>query len=92
MYGAVEPGGFAGIAILDHPENFRSPQPMRVHPTEPFFCYAPSQLGDWEIGEESDYPSRYRFVTFEGEPDPGLLDRLWNDYAHPPEVEWLDPN
>ena len=29
-------GTQAGITILSHPENFRAPQPMRVHPTEPF--------------------------------------------------------
>src|SRR5262249_50072962 len=26
----------AGIAVLCHPSNFRFPQPMRLHPTEPF--------------------------------------------------------
>ena len=42
-------GELAGVAILCHPGNFRAPQPMRIHPTEPFFCYAPSQLGRWGI-------------------------------------------
>jgi hypothetical protein len=79
-------GEWAGIAILDHPGNFRAPQPMRIHPTEPFFCYAPSQLGRWEIARAAPYRSRYRFASFDGPPDPAALDRLWRDYADPPRV------
>src|SRR5688572_6243355 len=42
-------GELNGVAILDHPSNFRSPQAMRLNPSDPFFCFAPSQDGDWEI-------------------------------------------
>ncbi|MBV9866352.1 MAG: PmoA family protein [Abitibacteriaceae bacterium] len=80
-------GELTGIAILCHPDNFRAPQPMRLHPTEPFFCYAPSQGGDWEIALGKPYTSRYRFIVQDGAPDKSELDRLWNDYAHPPEVK-----
>lgn len=75
-----------GLAILDHPGNFRAPQPMRLHPSEPFFCYAPSQLGDWSIEPGTPYVSRYRFVVFDGPADRELIERLWNDFAHPPKV------
>jgi methane monooxygenase PmoA-like len=77
-------GQLAGIAILDHPDNFRAPQPMRIHPDQPFFCYAPSQLGQWQIDPGKPYVSRYRFVVYDGPPDKDELDRLWNDYANPP--------
>jgi len=80
-------GERAGIAILCHPENFRAPQPMRLHPSEPFFCYAPSQLDSFEIKPGDTYISRYRFIVHDGAPDRAELDRLWNDYAHPPEVK-----
>jgi len=33
---------------------FRAPQPMR-RIDEPFFCFAPSQLGDWEISPGKPY-------------------------------------
>jgi len=79
-------GARAGLTILCHPDNFRAPQPMRLHPTEPFFCYAPSQLGDWEIPPGKPYVSRYRFIIADGPPDKTGLERLWNDYAHPPSV------
>ena len=83
MHGKLD-GAEAGIAILCHPSNFRAPQPMRIHPTEPFFCYAPQQGGDMEIKPGDTYVSRYRFVIHDGLMDKAVLDRLWNDYAHPP--------
>lgn len=84
--GGVVEGGTAGITIMGHPDNFRAPQPMRIHPTEPFFNWAPSQAGDWEIRPGEEYTVRYRFVVYDGEPDPVLLESLWKDYAEPLEV------
>lgn len=80
--GEVE-GRLAGTAILGHPSNFRAPQPMRIHPNEPFFCYAPSQLGDWQIKPGEPYVARYRFVAMDGPPDAALLDAYWAGYARP---------
>ena len=79
-------GGLTGIAILGHPQNFRAPQPMRIHPTEPFFNFAAQQAGAAEITPGKPFVARYRFVVADGAPDKAQLDRLWNDYAHPPEV------
>lgn len=80
--------GKAGIAILGHPENFRAPQPIRVHPSEPFVSFAPQIAGDMKIRHGEEYRSAYRFVVFDGEPDKELLDRLWHDYAEPPSATW----
>lgn len=85
MGGQVE-GQPVGIAILGHPSNYRAPQPMRLHPTEPFFNFAPQQAGDMEIKPGDSYVARYRFVVHDGVADRAELDRLWNDYAHPPSV------
>ena len=82
--GGMVDGKRAGTVILSHPDNFRAPQPMRTHPTEPFFCFAPSQLGDWSIKPGETCVSRYRFVVHDGAPDPVELDRIWNDFANPP--------
>jgi hypothetical protein len=76
-----------GVAILCHPDNFRAPQPMRLHPSEPFFCFAPAQLGDWQINPGKPYIARYRYVVLDGPPDSDELERMWNDYAHPPTVK-----
>ncbi len=84
--GGLVNGRLAGFASLGHPGNFRAPQPVRIHPQEPYTCWTPAQLGDWEIRPGETYRSKYRLVALDGEPDPALLDRLWNDYAEPPRV------
>lgn len=79
-------GRRAGLAVLGHPSNFRFPEPMRIHPDEPFFNFAPQQAGDMELKPGEVYVSRYRFVVHDGAPNPATLDRLWNDFASPPKV------
>lgn len=74
--GAVE-GGVAGVTLLCHRDNFRFPQPMRLHPKEPFFCYAPQQLGDMEIAPGKPYVSRYRIVITDGEVTGALANEWW---------------
>ena len=86
MWGMLN-GQAAGIAVLGHPSNFRFPEPMRIHPTEPFFNFAPQQAGDMGIKPGETYVTRYRFVIHDGEMTKAELDRLWNDYAHPPVVK-----
>lgn len=84
--GGMVDGELAGITVMDYPQNFRYPQPVRIHPEEPYFVYAPMQLGEMRIEPGSPYTARYRYVTYDGEPDTELLNRLWNDYAYPPGV------
>jgi hypothetical protein len=79
-------GQLAGAAILCHPSNFRFPQPLRIHPKEPFVCYAPQQQGDMAIKPGQPYTSQYRYVIADGPADKDLIERLWNDYANPPQV------
>jgi hypothetical protein len=85
IFGDVD-GVVAGIAAFGHPDNFRAPQPVRIHPDDPYFNFSPSKLGDWRIDPGKPYVSRYRFVAFDGPADPVELDRLWHDYAYPPGV------
>ncbi len=77
----------AGAAILGHPGNFRAPQPARVSPGEPFFCFAPVQLGPFEIAPGGEHRMRFRVVVARGAPDRARLDAFWNGYAHPAEAE-----
>ncbi len=84
--GGHSDGELAGIAILGHPANYRAPQTMRIHPDEPFFNFAPTQLGNMAIEPGSPYITKYRYVTYDGDPDAGLIDQLWYDFAYPPGV------
>ena len=80
--GRVE-GRQAGIAVLSPPENQKAPQPMRIHPTEPFFNFAPTQASELSITPDAPAVWKYRFVTYDGPHDSVLLDALWEDYANP---------
>ena len=82
--GGTVDGQPVGLAVLDHPSNFRAPVPLRIHPDDPYFNYAPSQMGRFQIDPGKKFVLRYRYVVSDGPPDPKLLDRLWNDYANPP--------
>jgi hypothetical protein len=77
----------AYCAILCSPENFRAPQPIRLHPKEPFICYAPQQAGDMAIEPGKPYVMKYRFIVGDGELDKATIDRLWADYAEPVKAE-----
>jgi hypothetical protein len=77
-------GRFGGVAILDHPDNFRSPQPVRLHPNKPYFCFAPMVPGGFEIAPGRPYVSRYRLDLHDDRPDPPSIERSWHDYAEPP--------
>lgn len=85
-FGGTVDGRRAGIAMLSHPDNLRAPQPLRLHPEMPYFTFAPSQLGPFQISPGDPYVAQYRFVTFDGPPNRKVLDRLWTDYAYPPTV------
>lgn len=74
-------GATCGLTILCHPSNFRAPQPVRVHPTEPFFCYAPQQGGAMEIVPGKPYVARYRIIVTDGEPDPAAAGKWAEEYA-----------
>ena len=83
IYGPLD-GKMTGMTVLDHPANFRFPQPVRLHPTMPYFCFAPSVPAAFTIEPGKPYVSRYRFVVHDGTPDAKVAERLWHDYAEPP--------
>jgi hypothetical protein len=82
-------GQATGITVLDHPGNFRFPQPVRLCPTLPYFCLAPAVLGSFTIEVGKPFVSRYRFYVHDGTLAQVQADRLWRDYAHPPQVRIL---
>ncbi|TVQ10463.1 MAG: hypothetical protein EA364_12385 [Balneolaceae bacterium] len=88
--GGYAQGQLAGFAILGHPSNFRFPQPVRIHPSEPFFNFAPTQLGDMEIVPGVPHVTKLRIVTHDGKPDSSLIDRYWHDFAYPPGVSIIE--
>jgi hypothetical protein len=84
--GKTSAGEACGIAILCHPDNFRAPQPIRLHPDMPYVSYTPSALGDWKIEPGKPYVARYRFIAADGPLDRAAVERAWKDYAEPAKV------
>ncbi len=86
-------GSPAGLTLMQHPENFRYPQPVRLHPDKPYFVFSPQVLGEFTIEPGQTYVSRYRMVLEDGPPHDDVQGRgadslaEWSDYAHPPMVQ-----
>jgi hypothetical protein len=80
LYGPID-GEPAGIAIMCHPDNFRAPQPVRLHPSKPYFCFSPMVEAAFDITPEKPFTSRYRFVVHRGKPDPESIEAEWKRFA-----------
>ncbi|GAB4220291.1 MAG: hypothetical protein Kow001_01520 [Acidobacteriota bacterium] len=86
MEGPLGDGNPAGIAVFGHPENFRSPQPVRMHPEMQYFSFSPQRLGGFEIAPGSTLVSQYRVLVYDGSAPESTLQAFWWDYAEPPAV------
>jgi len=72
IYGDL-PTGKAGMAVIPHPENFRWPVAVRVHPDLPYFSVSPVTEEGFFIAPGETYLTRYRVVVFDGEVPEGLI-------------------
>lgn len=81
-----------GVTILSHPDNFRSPQPLRIHPKEPYISFAPSQAGEFNIEPGKGYIAKYRFIVYDGVADTEFINRMWHEYSTPLEVKIMQTN
>jgi len=72
MHGPVE-DGHAGITVFSDPKNFRAPQWVRLHPSKPYFVYAPMVEEPFQITEGKPYISRYRYLVFDGPPEASVI-------------------
>jgi hypothetical protein len=84
--GGMVDGAQSGVAILGDPRNFRAPLPMRIHATEPLFAFTPTSLGRIDIRPGQPLVSRYRFLAFDGAPDPAWIEQRWQEFANPVRV------
>ncbi|MBW3595663.1 MAG: PmoA family protein [Planctomycetes bacterium] len=80
MTGAID-GEPVTIAVLCHADNFRAPQAARLHPTKPYFVFAPCVDGEFVIDREHPFQSRYRYLITDAEPDAEWLDDKWREWC-----------
>jgi len=85
--------GRSGFLILGYPENYNSPEPLRIWDEnanggrgDVFVNFAPTKNKNWELQPNNKYKLRYRIFMYDGEMTKDVADRLWNDYAYPPQV------
>jgi hypothetical protein len=80
-------GQYGGAVILDHPGNLHHPNAVRIHPTKiPFFVFTPAHDARVTLEPGKPVVFRYRVVIHDGHPGAALDERLWRDFAHPPEA------
>ena len=89
LSGAVG-GRVGGVTVLGHPANFRSPEPVRLHPNKPYFSVSPPVAGRFAVAPGSPFVANYRLVLHDGKPDPAETERLWLDFADPPRVRVVE--
>jgi hypothetical protein len=75
------------ITVLCHAGNFRAPQAARLHPTKPYFCYAPCVDGEFVIDQQHPLQSRYRFIITDAMPNQTWLDQQWRAWCDEAETD-----
>jgi hypothetical protein len=85
-YGMVD-GKTAGVTVFNHPNNFRYPQAIRVHPAMPYWAYSPVVDGAFTIDPGGHYRSQFRYYVHEGTPDKTVIEKLEKDWIAPPVVK-----
>ena len=85
--GGKSGGKQAGIAILSHPGNPRAPETVYVDPTDPVMGFAPAAKQPLSLPARGALRLRYRYVVLDGAPDSKLFDKLWDEFANPPETQ-----
>ena len=69
------------IVVLCHANNFRSPQAARLHPTKPYFCFAPCVDGDFTIDRDQPFEGRYRYLITDTQPDSDWISEKWQAWC-----------
>ncbi|MFH1742786.1 MAG: PmoA family protein [bacterium] len=95
-YSGVVDGSSVGLAIFDHPSNFRYPTYWHVRDyglmtANPFglshYHGDPSRDGSHLLRKGQEFRFRYRLYAHEGDADKGGVADAYHDWIHPPKIE-----
>ena len=81
LWGKID-GNSVSITVLSAKDNFRAPQPARLHPRKPYFCFCPCVASAFVIDRDHPFEARYRYLVTDTAPDPQWLDEQWD--------RWMD--
>lgn len=81
--------GEGGILFLSHPDNYNSPEPIRVWPADAnggrgdiLFNFSPTKTMDWILRAGETYALTYRLIVFDGVLDGEEAEKMWQEFAH----------
>ena len=87
--GETAPGSTGGLLFLASPDNYQSPEPLRIWNEEAnrgrgdvFVNFCPTKMEDWLLEPGHEYVLRYRVVTYDGKMDAETAERLWKEYVN----------
>lgn len=84
--------GHSGILFMDYPTNYNFPEPMRVWPVnangrgDVFFSFSPTRNMDFPLYPDKRYVLKYRMLVYEGSISKEQAEKVWQSFAHPPEI------
>jgi len=81
VYGPID-GTDSGLVFMNHPTSFRHPQPVRVHPTMPYFVFSPVVEGSFILQPGLTYNASYRIVAFDGVPNAERIEKWYEEYTN----------
>ena len=73
-------GENCGLAGIQHKNNFRYPQAVRIHPQMPYFSFTPMVHEGFKLEHGKPYVSKYRFVAFDGKVNSAELNKISKDF------------
>lgn len=88
------PSGTSGVLFMTNPSNYNFPEHLRIWPVgmnegveNVYINFNPAQDRDWELEPGRTYALKYRMFVYDGEISAEQAERLWTDYADPPQVD-----
>lgn len=60
-------GKNSGLILMGNPSNYRFPEPVRIHPTMPYFCLAPMVENGFFIPPNGVFKANYALISFDEE-------------------------
>ncbi|WP_304062350.1 PmoA family protein [Pedobacter glucosidilyticus] len=76
-------GKTAGLTVFGFPQNLAYPQPIRLHPTMPYFSFSPMVNAAFTIKPGEIFTSKYRYLSHDDLPQEKYIESLNIDIELP---------
>ena len=79
--------------MMSFPTNYNHPEPLRIWPEDiydrgdVYANFSPTKNKDWHLEPGKNYQLNYRFYVSDKKITPEEAEKLWQQYAHPPEIK-----